>query len=77
MEANADEPEGIKSRLHVKLIDWAQACAYNKPDSDNFDPGRAAKHEGKFEATFGPRPDEKAMRRKRINVRRVVAGSYF
>lgn len=77
MQANGDEPKCIKERLHIKLIEWALACAYNKPDSDTFDPGRAAKHEAKFEEIFGPRPDEKAMRRKRINVRRVVAGSYF
>jgi hypothetical protein len=77
MMSDSDVPQGIKDRLHVKLIDWALACAYNKPDADTFDPGRAAKHEAVFESTFGPRPDEKAMRRKRINVRRFVAGSYF
>ncbi len=77
MVSNDDEPECVKNRLHIKLTEWALACAYNKPDSDTFDPGRAAKHEARFEEVFGPRPDEKAMRRKRINVRRVVAGSYF
>lgn len=77
MTKGDDEPEGVKPRLHIKLIDWALSCFYNNPDVDSFDPGRAQKYEAKFEAIFGPRPDEKAMRNKRINVRRHVAGSYF
>lgn len=77
MEADSDKPEFVKDRLHIKLVDWALACFYDNPDADSFDPGRAQKYETKFEQTFGPRPSEKAMRVKRINVIRRVAGSYF
>ncbi len=77
MEEDEDEPEGVKPRLHRKLVDWALHCAYSKKDADTFDANLAEVHEGKFEQVFGPRPDEKAMRRLRINVRRYVKGAYF
>lgn len=77
MEGDGDEPEGVKPRLHRKLIDWALHCAYSKKDADTFDANLAAVHEAKFDAVFGPRPDEKTMRRLRINVRRYVKGAYF
>lgn len=76
MEGDDDEP-GLRARLHSQLLDWAMHLAYLKKDSDFFDANLAAKHGDEFEKTFGPRPDEKAMRRKRINVRRFVSGSYF
>lgn len=77
MELDDDEPEGIKARLHVKLVDWALHCAYSKKDADTFDANLAEVHEVKFEQVFGPRPDEKAMRRLRLNVRRYVKGYQF
>lgn len=77
MEGDDDEPQGVKSRLHRKLIDWALHRAYSKKDADTFDANLAAVHEARFDAVFGPRPDEKAMRRLRINVRRYVKGTYF
>lgn len=77
MKNKQDEPEGLKPRLHEKLIDWALHVAYSKADSDTFDAGLSDKHEAAFERVFGPRPDEKAMRRLRINVRRHVTGRFF
>ncbi len=71
-----DKPE-IHDRLHMKLIDWALHRAFSKIDADTFDPGRASAHEGEFEKTFGPRPDETKMRRMRINVVRRVVGHSF
>lgn len=72
-----DEPDWLRPRLHEKLIDWALSIAYSKPDSEIYSASLAEKHELAFERTFGPRPDEKSMRRLRINVRRRVAGAYF
>lgn len=72
-----DEPSWLRVRLHEKLIDWALHVAYSKQDADTFNANLADVHETKFEQVFGPRPDEKAMRRLRINVTRRVAGSYF
>lgn len=77
MEADDDEPAGLRQRLHSQLLDWALHLAYLKKDADTFDANLAARHEAEFEKTFGPRPDERAMRQKRINVRRYVAGSFF
>lgn len=76
MRDPANKP-GTPERLHRKLLDWALHLAYSKKDTDHFDANLAARHEAEFEKTFGPRPDEKAMRRMRINVRRRVAGHNF
>lgn len=77
MSEDDDEPAGIRPRLHEKLIDWALHVAYLKADSDTFNADLADKYEADFEKTFGPRPDEKAMRRLRINVTRRTTGAYF
>lgn len=71
-----DEPQ-LRQRIHSQLLDWALFLAYSKKDADTFDVNLAAIHAAAFEKIFGPRPDEKAMRRMRINVRRVVTGKYF
>lgn len=76
MSSNSDEP-GINPRLHIHLLDWALHLAYLKKDTDYFDPAAADKYEASFEKKFGPRPDEKAMRQKRINIRHRVRGSFF
>lgn len=76
MANDEDEPQ-LRQRLHSQLLDWALFLAYSKKDADTFDANLAATHAAAFEKVFGPRPDEKAMRRKRINVRRSVVGSYF
>ena len=77
MSEDDDEPAGIRPRLHDKLIEWALHVAYLKADSDTFNADLADKYEADFEKTFGPRPDEKAMRRLRINVTRRTTGAYF
>ncbi len=76
MVEDGDEP-GLRLRVRPQLLDWALHLAYLKKDADTFDANLAALHETEFEKTFGPKPDEKAMRRKRINVTRRVAGRYF
>lgn len=77
MSADSDEPDWLRPRLHRNLVDWALHVAYSKADADTFDAGLSSKYEASFEKTFGPRPDEKAMRRLRINVSRHVSGRYF
>ena len=77
MEDDEDEPQEIKPRRQGRNNDWALRCAYSKKDADTFDGKQAEGYEVAFEKTFGPRPDEKAMRRLRINVRRHVKGAYF
>ena len=72
-----DEPTWLRQRLHEKLLNWTLHVAYSKQDADTFDANLAQKYEAAFERDFGPRPDEKAMRRLRINVRRRVTGRYF
>lgn len=76
MANNSDEPQ-INPRLHIHLLDWALHRAYLKQDTDHFDPAAADKYAASFESNFGTRPDEKAMRHKRINIRHRVRGSYF
>lgn len=77
MVADTDEPAGLRKRLHTQLLDWALHLAYLKKDSDTFNADLSARHGNEFEKTFGPRPDERAMRQKRINVRRRAAGTFF
>lgn len=75
--ANDEDTPQLRQRIHAQLLDWALFLAYSRKDADTFDANLAEKHAAAFEKVFGPRPDEKAMRRKRANVRRFVAGSYF
>jgi len=77
MSKSSDSPQGVKPRLHIKLTDWALYRAYSKNDADTFDANLAQVHLDKFERVFGPRHDEKEMRRLRINVVRRVKGVYF
>lgn len=71
-----DEPP-IPVRLHSALLDWALFLAYLKNDAETFDSEKAEVHAGRFEQAFGSRPDERSMRRMRINVRRFTSGAYF
>lgn len=56
MAAGTDEPE-IPAGLHRHLIHWALHRAYDKPDSETRDPGRAATGLAEFTKIFGARPD--------------------
>lgn len=77
MADDEDEPDWLRPRLHEKLVDGALAITYMKNDADAFNPGAADRYAADFEKTFGPRPDEKVVRRLRINVRRFTQGHYF
>lgn len=71
-----DEPE-LRQRTHLKLLNFALSQYYDRQDAETFDPNKAAAYMAAFERDFGPPVDEKAMRRKRINTRRFVAGAWF
>ena len=61
MKADGSKPE-IARMHHRSLVEWARYRAYSRPDSESFDPARAARSEQAFAAVFGLRP-EADMRR--------------
>lgn len=61
---DGDKPE-INGAHHHLLVHWALHRAFGMPDSDAFDPGRAASAEQAFTAYFGPRPDSDLRRSTR------------
>lgn len=65
LEQECDEPE-IEPRYHLLLLDWVLFRAYNKRDSDGYNPALAATHEGRFTASFGERPDANVQRQRKI-----------
>lgn len=73
---NGSDVPTIHSRYHVKLVDWALRCAYSKQNNDLYDKDLADRHEGRFERTFGPRPNEVEMRRTAIRRQRPARGNF-
>lgn len=53
LSADGDTPE-INAGYHEKLIHWVRHKAYLKPDTDTYNPGRAADALALFEQEFGP-----------------------
>lgn len=74
---DGDDTPSIASRMHVKLIDWALRCAYLKDDPDTQDVQRSERYEGRFERTFGPRPNEAEVRRLSITSVRRARGNFL
>lgn len=52
LEAPDDEPE-IAAHLHMALVQWMLYRAFDRQDSDMYDPARAARALAAFEAEFG------------------------
>lgn len=73
---NGSSEPTIPSRYHAKLVDWALRCAYSKQNNDLYDKDLADRHEGRFERTFGPRPNEVEMRRVAIRRQRPTLGNF-
>lgn len=67
MELDTDEPE-IHGAHHEHLIQWALHKAFSIPDSQLFDPERAALSERAFTRYFGPLPDSDLRRITREDV---------
>ena len=59
-----DKPE-IHAASHSYLVYWALHKAFSQPDSDGFDPQRAATAEATFTGYFGARPDADMRRSTR------------
>jgi hypothetical protein len=77
MESSGDEPEGIPSRMHPYMIDWALHLAYSKLDADTFDANLSEVFKTRFAGRFGEAREERAERSRRINVRRFSRGAFF
>lgn len=73
MDVGADEPE-ISIEHHDGLPLWMVWRALNRPDSDTYDPQRAAQALAEFTTRFGDRPDADVIRRH--NERRPVCAPY-
>lgn len=71
MEGPDDEPE-INAAHHVHLVQWALHRAFSIPDTEFFDPARAAMAEGAFTRYFGLRPDSDLRRITREDVPQAV-----
>ena len=62
-----DKPE-IHAAHHVHLIQWALHRAFSIPDTEDFDPARAASAEAAFTRYFGLLPDSDMRRTTREDV---------
>lgn len=67
MEDLGDEPE-IAAHHHIHLVQWALHRAFSIPDTEFFDPSRAANAEDAFSRYFGLRPDSDLRRITRHDV---------
>lgn len=59
-----DVPE-VPASLLDDVKHWVYRCALLKPDTDGFDPGRAAEHERIFSSAFGAKTDANTARKRR------------
>lgn len=73
---DTDKPE-IHAASHPHLVYWALHRAFSQPDSDGFDPLRAATAEAAFTGYFGARPDADLRRATRHDVPQVNATYIF
>lgn len=76
MVNDTDKPE-IHAASHAYLVYWALHRAFSQPDSDGFDPQRAATAEAAFTGYFGARPDADLRRATRHDEPQVNATYIF
>jgi hypothetical protein len=69
---DADEPEGIESRLHLRLLDWMKHLAYSKQDTETKDAIKAMDYADRFTLAFGGRIDANQRRLQENNAPHVV-----
>lgn len=73
LEDKEDEPE-LNAAHHRHLVHWALHRGFSIPDTEFFDPERAARSEAAFTQYFGLRPDSDLRRETREDVpQHVVA----
>ena len=70
-DVELDSPE-INKAHHVHLVQWALHKAYSVPDTEFFDPNRAAIAEQAFTDYFGDRPDSDLRRMTREDAPHLV-----
>jgi hypothetical protein len=66
MKGENDKPE-IHALHHRRLVDWALFRAFQIPDTETYNPNKAAEAERRFEIHFGPRPNVNARKRQNSN----------
>jgi len=68
---NADLAEQVKPEIqpihHRGLVNWALFRGYSRPDSETFNPGKAADAEGRFERQFGKNPGANMLKNSQAN----------
>lgn len=69
------KPE-VPSTLLDGLKHWVYRCAFLKPDTDGFDPGRAAEHERIFSSAFGAKTDANTARKRRDRKPPIVRSAW-
>lgn len=67
IEDSANDSPEIHRVHHRFLVHWVLHRAYSRPDSEIFDPGRAALEEERFTQQFGIRPDANNRRDVQAN----------
>ena len=67
IEDSTNETPEINRVHHRFLVHWVLHRAYNRPDSQIFDPGRAEREEALFTQQFGIRPDANNRRDVQAN----------
>lgn len=73
MSAETDTPE-INRIHHRHLVNWALHCAYEKPDSETFNPVKSQSAEAKFVEYFGERPNASLRKDENANRPHVNKG---
>jgi hypothetical protein len=71
MEDLEDEPE-IAHRHHFHLIPWMEKLAFDKRDTETFDPKLRDEKEAEFIGLFGIRPDANVRRQQRARRQNMV-----
>lgn len=67
VSADTDQPE-LNEAHHRHLVQWVLHQAFSVPDTEFFDPDRAARAEAMFTQYFGARPDSDMRRETREDV---------
>ncbi len=62
---NPDDEPSIHRRFHDRLLDGMLMRAYQKRDTETYNPGKSKEHEQAFTRSFGERPDANVERKRR------------
>lgn len=76
MGDDVDEP-AIARQFHTDLLHWVSKRAYERKDSETYDPERSKDHEAQFTRKFGDRPSAHALKHMASNRRRETKAQWF